>query len=111
MPSLIHSSLCETDYNELSGTIPSELGDNLKLERLELGKMNVAGVRCLHGGCRHGGESNVPYTCLFVALYALPYTCLWIMTSVGNKLVGSIPSELGRLTLLEKINICTLVRL
>jgi len=91
--SLLYVALILAD-NQLSGSIPSELGRLINVEWIELGKYDRGVDLCLE---EHGW--NPSSTSNFVFFSPLHDSLIL----VGTQLSGSIPSELGRLTNVEKM--------
>jgi len=83
--------------NDLSGTIPSELGLLTNVERIYLGKYGRRVDLCLE---EHGWN---PSSTSNFAFFPLLHDELIL---VDNQLSGSIPSELGLLTNVERIWLC-----
>jgi len=93
---LLHDALI-LDWNQLSGSIPSELGLLTNLEEIGLGKYGRRVNLCWE---EHGWNPSSTFNFVFVPL-------LHDALILGeNQLSGSIPSELGLLTNLEYIDLC-----
>jgi len=91
--SLIHDSLI-LGYNNLSGSIPSELGLLTNVEEIDLCKYGRRVDLCLE---EHGWNPSSTSNFVF---FPLLHDALILDE---NQLTGSIPSELGLLTNVEKI--------
>jgi hypothetical protein len=79
-----------SDYNQLSGSIPSELRELTSLTTLAL-------------------RTWIGFSCSYEC-HACSYF-LAVVPSAYNQLAGSIPSELGELTLLTELWLCTWIGL
>jgi len=93
---LLHDALI-LDYNQLSGSIPSELGLLTNVEWIMLCKYGRRVDLCLE---EHGWN---PSSTSNFAFFPLLHDALIL---VDNQLSGSIPSELGLLTNVEWIYLC-----
>ena len=94
--SLLHDALILAD-NQLSGSIPSELGLMKAAERLWLCKCGRRVDLCLE---QHGLN---PSSTSDFAFFPLLHDALIL---ADNQLTGSIPSELGLMTRLWEIYLC-----
>jgi len=86
------------DENDLSGTIPTELGLLPNLERISLSKCGSRVDLCWE---EHGW--NLLSSTFNFAFFPLLHDALILG---NNSLSGSIPSELGLVTNLERIYLC-----
>ena len=108
-----------TEYNLLTGSIPSEIGLLTSLQWFHAASMpSISGTIPTEIGLLTSLLGLYLRTCFGVVgsslvplSLGLPLTFRWIVrhhdTTVKNQLTGSIPSEFGEMTSLQQLNLCT----
>ena len=98
--SLIFSHIILIDYNELTGSIPTEVGLLTELSYLDLGSKQLFSVLLVCFETKH------IHSFFASNLFSLIFPNIILLASNELTLTGSIPTEVGLLTELIQLNLC-----
>ena len=100
--------LIQSDYNDITGSIPTEFGGLTSLTYLDLGKIHFFWYCVPMIRCWLIIDNTIIWYCLLSISWNLicpQYTKNLLIESDGNTIDGKIPTEIGELTALTQLQL------